>query len=170
MESQIKEERERRASVLQADGEREAAVIRSAGNAAKASSQHNACLIHPDGAIGGGQQSCCLHQSEGRSGGEDPVPPLIRILHRHGVRAHPVASVANAEAKCLDLLRQHIVAGSGGVRAVDYLVAMQVRPRCAVCCSPFVVPWCSRSAGAVRCKTHRSYHGPQRNARCLWRH
>ncbi len=35
MESQIKEERERRSNVLQADGERESAIIRSKGNAAK---------------------------------------------------------------------------------------------------------------------------------------
>jgi regulator of protease activity HflC (stomatin/prohibitin superfamily) len=35
MEKQIKEERERRSSVLRADGEREAAIVSSKGNAAK---------------------------------------------------------------------------------------------------------------------------------------
>mmetsp|Transcript_3187 Transcript_3187/g.6778 ORF Transcript_3187/g.6778 Transcript_3187/m.6778 type:complete len:134 (-) Transcript_3187:39-440(-) len=93
MESQIKEERERRASVLQADGEREAAVIRSAGNAAKTV------------LLAEGNKAAVSTKAKGEA--------EAKIL------------VANAEAKCLDLLRQHIVAGSGGVRAVDYLVAMQ---------------------------------------------
>lgn len=146
MENQIKSERERRSAVLHADGEREAAIIRSRGDAAKVRTpamearpllrSPSLPLAAPAHFAGGGRPRVLHCQGEGQRGCQDgqghsrgaqhPIRGGGCVLHGIALGLGPLCGRPSPhlwDSPCA--CRVSPAVKSSGSRAVDYLTAME---------------------------------------------
>lgn len=122
MERQIKSERTRRSTVLQADGRRECAIIRSRGEAARmvltaevrAIARCSCCVLAAWLTSPLLSPPRCFPQCQGARAAD--------VLRAEG---HAAAKKMMAEAEAASLADIKRAVASSGVRAVDYLTAVK---------------------------------------------